>query len=380
MAVGVVERHELVGDDPGGLVDLLGGGGGVLVNKEPAKLAQAFEAASALGAHDSESRQRSEVTPGVELLAAAPDLGQLQAEGGQLGDVVVELVRAALDRLDLIQASRLLAVVRRLEHIEVEVIAELSHRRAQRDEVTAHVADAVADLGFSARARSGSRDSSGADGAGVGVTGLPAARTARALASQIEVGHGVFEREVGVHRTGSPCLRFGLELWPAAVTIDEHASMFERVRHEAWSLLGVLQTHEVHVTAGVPLKPARKLGHSRRARVDERDKEVPVRSGGGCASGLGAEENPETDVGLSAKRVAQLAQERPPRSDQVGAAESGSPTSMRTASSGSSARITVSPTSTASTPTRSSSSICSRWTIPDSETTVLPAGTSASRS
>lgn len=32
-AVGVVERDELGGDDAGGLVDLLGGGGGVLVDE-----------------------------------------------------------------------------------------------------------------------------------------------------------------------------------------------------------------------------------------------------------------------------------------------------------------------------------------------------------
>ena len=44
------------------------------------------------------------------------------------------------------------------------------------------------------------------------------------------------------------------------------------------------------------------------------------------------------------------------------------------------ARISVSPISTASTPTRSSSSSCSRVEKPDSETTVLPAGTSASSS
>ena len=46
----------------------------------------------------------------------------------------------------------------------------------------------------------------------------------------------------------------------------------------------------------------------------------------------------------------------------------------------SAARISVSPISTASTPTRSRSSSCSRVESPDSETTVLPAGTSASSS
>ena len=56
------------------------------------------------------------------------------------------------------------------------------------------------------------------------------------------------------------------------------------------------------------------------------------------------------------------------------------PVSARQAASTSSARISVSPTSTASTPTRSSSSSCSRVAMPDSETTVLPAGTSASSS
>ena len=54
------------------------------------------------------------------------------------------------------------------------------------------------------------------------------------------------------------------------------------------------------------------------------------------------------------------------------------PSSSRQAASMSGARISVSPISTASTPTRSSSSSCSRVEKPDSDTTVLPAGTSAS--
>ena len=56
------------------------------------------------------------------------------------------------------------------------------------------------------------------------------------------------------------------------------------------------------------------------------------------------------------------------------------PVSSRQAASMSGARISVSPIRTASTPTRSSSSSCSRVEKPDSETTVLPAGTSASSS
>src|SRR4051794_39721424 len=56
------------------------------------------------------------------------------------------------------------------------------------------------------------------------------------------------------------------------------------------------------------------------------------------------------------------------------------PTSARTASAMSLARMSASPTRTASTPTRSRSSSWSRVWMPDSETTVLPAGTSDSSS
>ena len=43
-AVGVVEGDEFVGDEPCGLVDLLGGGRRVLVDEQPSQLPQAFEA------------------------------------------------------------------------------------------------------------------------------------------------------------------------------------------------------------------------------------------------------------------------------------------------------------------------------------------------
>src|SRR5204862_2424385 len=46
----------------------------------------------------------------------------------------------------------------------------------------------------------------------------------------------------------------------------------------------------------------------------------------------------------------------------------------RTAAAGSGERISVSPISTASTPTRSSSSISARERMPDSDTTILPVG------
>jgi hypothetical protein len=59
--VSVVERHELVRDDARGLVDLLGGGGGVLVNEQPAQLAQAIEAPRALRAEHTNATQRREI-------------------------------------------------------------------------------------------------------------------------------------------------------------------------------------------------------------------------------------------------------------------------------------------------------------------------------
>jgi hypothetical protein len=43
-AVRVVERDEFAGDEPRGLVDLLGGGRGVLVDEQPSQLPQAFKA------------------------------------------------------------------------------------------------------------------------------------------------------------------------------------------------------------------------------------------------------------------------------------------------------------------------------------------------
>lgn len=43
-------------------------------------------------------------------MAANP--GELEAEGGQLGDRVVELVDAALDRLHLVETNRFVGVIR----------------------------------------------------------------------------------------------------------------------------------------------------------------------------------------------------------------------------------------------------------------------------
>jgi hypothetical protein len=109
--------------------------------------AEAFEAAYPLGTEHAESTERGKVTAGVELVAAAANLSELKAERGQLGDIVVELVDAALDRLQLVETGRFVGVIRSAERVEVEILAELGHR-AQGDEVAAHVGDTVAGLGL----------------------------------------------------------------------------------------------------------------------------------------------------------------------------------------------------------------------------------------
>ncbi len=90
--------------------------------------------------------RRSEVTPGVGLVGTLAKLGQLQAEGAQLGDVVVELVHAALDGLHLVEFTRVLRDVGSAKALEFEGLPEFGHRCAQSQHVTAYVADTVADL------------------------------------------------------------------------------------------------------------------------------------------------------------------------------------------------------------------------------------------
>jgi hypothetical protein len=105
---------------------------------------EAVRAAEVDRAEDADAGEDLQVPARVELVAARAELSELEPERGQLGDVVVELT--AFDRLDLVERDRILGGVRGTERIEVEVLAELCHRRAQRDEVAAHVGDAVADL------------------------------------------------------------------------------------------------------------------------------------------------------------------------------------------------------------------------------------------
>ena len=159
------------------------------MDEESAQLAQALQAASALGAQHAKTWQGGEVAPGVELVAAAPDLSELEAEGGQLGDVVVELIDATLDGLDLVQASGLLGAIGRAEYVEVELVADsaIAARSAIRWRRTSATRSRI--LAFSARARSGSRVSSGAGGAGV---------TGRGPASRLRA-----ERRPGRHGTAT---------------------------------------------------------------------------------------------------------------------------------------------------------------------------------
>jgi len=81
-AVGVVERDELGGDEPRGFVDLLGGGGRVLVDEQPPQLLQAVEASRPLGSEDAVALERLQVAAGLQLVAAGADLGKLESEGG----------------------------------------------------------------------------------------------------------------------------------------------------------------------------------------------------------------------------------------------------------------------------------------------------------
>lgn len=127
-------------------MDLLGSGGGVLVNEQPAQLAQAIQAPSPLGPEHTDPAQRRKIAARVELVATPANLGELEAEGGELGDVVPQLVDAPLDCLNLVEARRLVGVISRAKLVKVEVLAELRHRHAQRDQVAAHVADAVTNL------------------------------------------------------------------------------------------------------------------------------------------------------------------------------------------------------------------------------------------
>lgn len=62
--------------------------------------------------------------------------------------VVVELVHAALHRLEPVQQHGIVRRVRRSKGIRVEVLAELRHRGAKRKQMAAHVADAITDLGL----------------------------------------------------------------------------------------------------------------------------------------------------------------------------------------------------------------------------------------
>jgi hypothetical protein len=92
--------------------------------------------------------KRIEISPRVGLIAPSAKLGKLQSEGGKLSYLVVELIDASLDGLDAVELDWILRQVSRSKGIEFEVIAELRHRCAQRQQVTAHVAHPVADLGL----------------------------------------------------------------------------------------------------------------------------------------------------------------------------------------------------------------------------------------
>lgn len=129
-------------------MNLLGLGGGVLMDEQTSQLAKALEALRALRSQHPDPRQSLKISASVELSIARSDFRELEPERGELGDVVVELVDTAFDGLDLVEDDRIIGGVGDAKLVEIEVLAELGHGGAQGDQVTAHVGDAVTDLGL----------------------------------------------------------------------------------------------------------------------------------------------------------------------------------------------------------------------------------------
>lgn len=82
--------------------------------------------------------------------------------------------------------------------------------------------------------------------------------------------------------------------------------MLERIGHHRGNALGVLQTHELHVTVHSPLEAACELGHSRRGRIRERHEQVDIGAVARSARGVRAEEHGHAHARLRTKRVAKF--------------------------------------------------------------------------
>jgi len=78
-------------------------------------------------------KSRIEIAPRVCLIATTAKLSKLQPEGGELSDVVVELIDTSLDGLHAVELDRILGRVGHTKGIQLEVIAKLRHRGAQRN-------------------------------------------------------------------------------------------------------------------------------------------------------------------------------------------------------------------------------------------------------
>ena len=77
--------------------------------------------------------------------------------------------------------------------------------------------------------------------------------------SQLQIGHRVRQRDLGLGSTGLPRAELGTKLLPAALAVDEDAAALERVRHERRGPLGILQAHQLHTASDAPLEPAGEL-------------------------------------------------------------------------------------------------------------------------
>jgi hypothetical protein len=111
---------------------LLGRGRRVFVDKHAPQLAETLQSASQLGRDHTGVPQRIEIAARVCLIATTTKLGELQPEGGELSDVVLELINTSLDGLHAVELDGILGRVGHTKGIQLEVIAKLRHRRAQR--------------------------------------------------------------------------------------------------------------------------------------------------------------------------------------------------------------------------------------------------------
>jgi len=136
---------------------------------------------------------------------------------------------------------------------ELEVIAELRHRGAQREEMATHVAYTITDLGLQCPRTLRSFASSGAAtdptrSCGVIVKALRIKRTSR----------GAFDAagETPPPRSGLAHAR------PEIISVDQHTPVIDDVDHEHRRGLRLRQPHNLHLAAETPRKPLCQLCQS----------------------------------------------------------------------------------------------------------------------